>query len=66
MTMLSDADGRASPRPWAMQFDAPAAGLDGRSKRYAMYVVDGVVKVFDPEVGRGCEISGGESLLAQI
>jgi glutaredoxin/glutathione-dependent peroxiredoxin len=50
-----------------MVFDAPAVGLMGRSKRYSMYVVDGVVKQFNPEVDTGvCDLSGGEALLEQI
>lgn len=65
LTLLADADG-AFARALGMSFDAPATGMFGRSKRYAMYVVDGVVQVFAPETGRGCEISGGEALLAAI
>ena len=38
----------------------------GRSKRYALYAEDGVVKIWNPEVSRGCEVSGGEALLAAI
>ena len=38
-----------------------------RSKRYAMHVVDGVVKVLNVEASTGiCEISGGETLLEQL
>ncbi|MCR8724860.1 peroxiredoxin [Frigidibacter sp. ROC022] len=65
ITLLADADGSFT-RALGMSFDAPAAGLYGRSKRYAMYVVDGVVQVFAPETGRGCEVSGAEALLAAI
>lgn len=50
-----------------VDFSAPARGLIGRSKRYAMYVVDGVVEVIHMEESPGtCEISGGEALLAAI
>lgn len=49
-----------------MEFTAPASGFFDRSKRYSMFVEDGVVKVFNPEVDRGCSISGGETLLDQI
>jgi hypothetical protein len=31
-----------------------------------MYVEDGIVKIWNPELTRGCEISGGEALLAAI
>ena len=41
--------------------------VDRRAKRFAMYVVDGVVQVYAPEVGTGvCDLSGGEALLEQI
>ena len=49
-----------------MEFTVPASGFFDRSKRYSMFVEDGVVKVFNPEVDRGCSISGGETLLDQI
>ncbi len=66
ITMLSDGTG-AFTKALGMDFDAPPVGLMGRSKRYAMYVEDGVVKVFHPEESPGtCEISGGEALLAEI
>ena len=48
-------------------FDAPPAGLLSRSKRYAMYVEDGTVKVLHAEDNPGvCDASGGESMLASI
>ncbi|KNX39931.1 putative peroxiredoxin [Roseovarius tolerans] len=50
-----------------MEFDAPPAGLLARSKRYAMYVEDGTVKVLHVEESPGtCEVTAGESLLAEI
>ncbi|MEM9317723.1 MAG: peroxiredoxin [Pseudomonadota bacterium] len=50
-----------------MNFDAPAIGFYGRSMRYSLYAEDGVVKVIMQEDGPGtCEISAGESLLAEI
>ena len=50
-----------------MDFSAPPAGLIDRSSRYAMYVVDGVVKILHREEQPGtCEISGGEAMLAAI
>lgn len=50
-----------------MNFSAPPAGLIDRSKRYAMYVENGVVNVLHAEESPGtCEISGGEALLAAI
>ncbi|MGB0659264.1 MAG: peroxiredoxin [Mangrovicoccus sp.] len=50
-----------------MDFDAPPAGLVARSKRYAMLVEDGQVTKLHLEESPGtCEISGGESLLAEL
>lgn len=50
-----------------MNFNAPPAGLVNRSKRYSMYVVDGVVQVLNQEDSPGtCEISAGEALLSAI
>lgn len=50
-----------------MDFTAPPVGLINRSKRYAMYVEDGVVKVLQAEENPGvCDISGGEAMLAAI
>ncbi len=65
VTMLSDPEG-AFTRAIGMEFDAPEAGLVTRSKRYAMLVEDGTVTRFHPEVSRGCEVSGGEAMLAAI
>ncbi len=62
IAMLSDHDGAFSAAI-GMNFDAPPAGLYGRSKRYAMLVEDGTVTIFHPETGTGCDISGGEALL---
>ncbi|RFU12642.1 peroxiredoxin [Rhodobacteraceae bacterium W635] len=50
-----------------MDFTAPPAGLIDRSKRYAMLVEDGVVKVLNIEENPGvCEASAGETLLEQV
>ena len=50
-----------------MEFDAPAVGFLARSKRYAMFAEDGVVKIFLPETGRStCDISSGKALLENI
>ena len=66
LTMLGDPESGFT-RAIGMDFDAPPAGLLGRSKRYAMLVEDGVVKVLHLEESPGaCEISAGESLLAAI
>ncbi|MDJ0629781.1 MAG: peroxiredoxin [Rhodobacter sp.] len=66
ITMLGDADA-AFTKAIGMAFTAPPAGLMDRSKRFAMYVEDGVVKVLHEEEGPGvCEVSGGEAMLAAI
>ena len=49
-----------------MEFTVPATGFFDRSKRYSMFVEDGVVTIFNPEIEKGCSISGGENLLDQI
>lgn len=65
ITMLADSGDWT--KALGMNFDAPPAGLIGRSKRYAMYVVDGKIEKLHLEASPGqCEISGGEALLAEI
>lgn len=50
-----------------MDFDAPPAGLVGRSKRYAMLVENGHVTLLQEEESPGvCEVSAGEGLLANM
>jgi len=50
-----------------LAFDAPAAGMFGRSQRYALQAVDGVGRVLHIGQSRGtCEGSGGEAMLAAI
>ena len=62
--MLADADG-AFTRALGLDFDNPAGGLYGRSKRYAMLVEDGIVRVLNVEASTGqCEVSAGETMLA--
>lgn len=65
ITMLGDADASFT-LAIGMEFTAAPAGFFNRSKRYALFAENGVVKVFHPEQGRGCEISGGEAMLAAI
>lgn len=65
ITMLADGMGEFTDK-LGLAFDVAAVGLKGRSKRYAMMVEDGVVKVYHPETGRGCEISGGEAMVATL
>ena len=66
ITMLADPQS-AFTRAIGMDFDAPPAGLLGRSRRYAMLVEDGTVRVLHVEQSPGtCEATAGESLLAEI
>ncbi len=66
ITLLADPEA-AFTRAIGMVFDAPPAGLIGRSQRYAMVVEDGVVQTLHLETARGvCEVTAGESLLATL
>lgn len=66
ITMLADADGSYSKAIGA-SFDAPVAGLFGRSIRYAMLVDDGEVKVLKTEEEHGvCDLTAGETLLDEM
>lgn len=63
ISMLADAES-AFTDAIGMRFDAPPAGLIGRSLRYAMLVEDGVVTLLNKEDNPGqCELSAGEGLL---
>lgn len=66
ITMLSDPES-AFTKALGLDFSVPSRGLIDRSKRYAMFVEDGVVRTLHLEESPGvCEVSGGESLLAAI
>jgi cytochrome c peroxidase len=66
ITMLGDPEG-AFTKAIGMDFNAPPAGLIGRSRRYAIAVEDGRVTVLHVEENPGtCEASAGESLLAAM
>lgn len=63
--VLADADGSVI-RAMGLDFDAPAVGLIGRSKRFSALVRDGVVEVLNVEENAGqCSVSAGEALLEQ-
>lgn len=64
--VLADPEG-AFTRAIGMDFDAPSAGLIGRSQRYAMVVEDRIVRRLNVETARGaCEQTGGEALLESL
>ena len=65
ITLLADGMGEFTDK-LGMTFDAAVVGMKGRSKRYAMMVEDGVVKVWHPETTRGCEVSGGPAMVAAL
>lgn len=66
ITMLGDADSSFT-KALGMAFSAPPAGLNDRSKRYAMLVEDGKVTLLQQEESPGtCEVSAGEALLANM
>ncbi|MEJ6395744.1 peroxiredoxin [Gymnodinialimonas sp. 2305UL16-5] len=64
--MLGDASS-AFTKAIGMNWTAEAVGFFDRSRRYAMFLDDGVVKVLNVEEGPGvCEVSAGETLLDAI
>lgn len=66
ITMLADSASEFT-KAMGMAFTAPPVGFFDRSKRYAMYVDNGEVKVLDVDENPGeCTISAGESLLDKI
>jgi cytochrome c peroxidase len=61
--VLADADGSFT-KAIGMDFDAPPAGLHGRSRRYSMLVDDGTVTELQVEESPGvCTVSDGEAIL---
>ena len=66
LTMLSDAASEFT-KLIGLDFDAPQAGMFGRSRRYAMLVEDGKVVALNLEENPGiCQVSAGEGLLDTI
>ena len=66
ITMLAAAES-AFTTAIGMDFSAGPVGFVNRSRRYAMLVEDGVVKIRNEEAGPGqCEISAGQTLLAEL
>lgn len=66
ITTLADAES-AFTSAIGMAFSAPPVGFVNRSQRYSLYAEDGVVKILKIEEARGaCEISAGETLLAEL
>lgn len=66
ITVLSDATG-ALTKAMGLDFSAPVVGFVDRTRRFASYIEDGVVKVIQEEEKRGvCDLTSGETLLAEI
>ena len=66
ITFLGDGDAGFT-KAIGMNFTVPHLAFFDRSKRYALYAVDGVVKVLNiGEETNACEISGGDAMLAAI
>lgn len=64
--VLADADGSFT-KALGFSFDAPPAGLLGRSKRYAMILRDGQIEEIEVEESPGtCSITSGDSLLGLL
>ncbi len=66
ITFLADA-GAEFTKAIGMEFSVPPIGFYDRSKRFALYAEDGVVKVLNAgKESNACEISGGEAMLDAI
>lgn len=66
ITFLADGDASFT-KAAGLEFSVPHLAFFDRSKRYALYAVDGVVSVMNMgEESNACEISGGEAMLAAI
>lgn len=66
VTFLADGDASFT-KAIGQEFTVPNLAFFDRSKRYALYAVDGVVKVLNQgKESNACEISGGEAMLDAI
>lgn len=66
LTFLADPSSELT-KAIGMDFDFPALGFHGRSKRYAMLVENGVVKTLNMEVQAGtCDLTSGETMLEAV
>jgi peroxiredoxin len=65
ITLLGDADGSFT-KGLGMDFTAPQLGLIGRSNRYAVVVDDGRIVLAHVDKPGVCDVSTGESLLADL
>lgn len=66
ITFLADGDAGFT-KAIGQEFSVPHLAFFDRSKRYALYAVDGVVTVLNQgQETNACEISGGEAMVAAI
>lgn len=66
ITFLADGDASFT-KAIGQEFSVPHLAFFDRSKRYAMYAEDGVVKVLNQgQETNACEISGGEAMVDAI
>ena len=65
LTMLADGNG-AFAKLLGLEFDASAFGMGMRSKRFALYAEDGVVKVLNVEAPGEFKVSDAATMLAAI
>lgn len=66
ITFLADGDASYT-KSIGQEFSVPHLAFFDRSKRYALYAVDGVVKVLNQgQETNACEISGGEAMVDAI
>ncbi len=63
--MLADGDGEFA-KAIGLELDLNGKGLGMRSRRYAMVVEDGIVKILELEEGGKLEISTAEKLLEKL
>jgi len=63
--MLPDGNG-ALTKALGLEMDGTGFGLGMRSQRFALYVVDGVVKDVQVEKGGALDVSSAESMLAKV
>ncbi len=62
---LADGNGDFT-RSIGLEVDLSASGMGKRSRRYSMLVDNGVVKVLNVEEKPGVNVSGGDTILAQL
>ncbi len=65
LSMLADGNGDFT-RALGLEMDASAYGMGTRSKRFALYAEDGVVKRIDVEAPGEFRVSSAEHMLSQL